>query len=64
MCQVIEAFVERLGMAKLGSCRRNRTIRGVPAMIRAICRDYICMGICSGCGPRAGSKPTAGATWN
>jgi transposase len=44
MCRVIEAFVERLDMAKLGFVRPNRPRRGVPATIRAICRSYICVG--------------------
>jgi transposase len=37
MCRVIEAFVERLDVAKLGFVRAEPAATGVPATIRAIC---------------------------
>jgi len=37
MCRVIEAFVERLDLAKLGFVRPNRPKRGRPGYDRAIC---------------------------
>jgi len=63
MCRVIEAFVERLDMAKLGFVRAEPADTGRPGYDPRALLKLICMGICSKCGRRGGWKPSVSATW-
>jgi hypothetical protein len=47
MCRVIDAFVDRLEMAKLGFVRAEAADTGVLAMIRETCSSCICTAICT-----------------
>ena len=61
VCRVIEAFVDRLDMAKLGFVRSEPAETGRPGYDpRDLLKLYL-YGICGRFGPRVGWKPSASA---
>jgi transposase len=64
ICRMIEAFVGRLDMAKLGFIRSEPAETGRTGYDpRDLLKLYLSMGTCGRSGPRAGWKPSASATW-
>jgi transposase len=62
MCRVVEGFVERLDMAKLGFVRAELADRGRPGYDPRDLLKLISTGICSRCGRGGGWRQSANVT--